>query len=150
MPAVKEQEKPRTTGAARKPELTLHHFDAGGAEVKTRESAMVTPQAATTTVTLTLHNGAVTFEMEVQVNPNSYPFVVTGGTITAGICGAPWAITGGHLGNDVRLDAKRQGSGSCANTITVVGEFQNPASYRGTYGFNGASSSFKHTTIQHC
>jgi hypothetical protein len=38
---------------------------------------------------------------------------------------------------------------SCADTITVVGEFVNPGAYRGTYGFNGTSSSLHHTTMYH-
>ncbi|MFE7122314.1 hypothetical protein ACFU99_43500 [Streptomyces sp. NPDC057654] len=127
-----------------------------GAEVKTRDEAFAAPsmdvsaEALTTTAKLTLHNGAVTFAMEVQYNPNTYPHVVSGGRITSGICGAPWDITGGYVGQQIRLDAKRAGQGSCANTITIVGEFQNPPAYRGTYGFDGASSSFKHTTRYEC
>lgn len=39
---------------------------------------------------------------------------------------------------------------SCANTITVVGEYQNPPVYGGTYGFEDATSSFKHTTRYEC
>lgn len=149
MPTVKEREKGTAKDSAR-PEVMVRYFDADGAEVKTRDKAMATPQAMATTVALTLHNGATTFQMKVDINPNSYPFAVIGGQITSGICGAPWNLTGGHLGNDLRLDAKRAGSGSCASTITVVGEFQNPPSYRGTYGFDGATSWFKHTTVYHC
>jgi hypothetical protein len=122
-------------------------YDAGGAVTKKREDAFAAPQAATHAVCLELDNGGVNFMMEVTVDPNSYPFVVTGGQITSGICGAPWDITGGFLGDGMRIDAKRAGSGSCANTIIVVGEAQMPPSWRGTYGFNGASSSFRHTTL---
>lgn len=128
-----------------------------GAEVKTRDEAFaatqqldVTAEAVQTEAKLTLHNGATTFEMTVKYNPNTYPHVVTGGQITSGICGAPWDITGGFVGEQIRLDAKRAGQGSCANTITIVGEFQNPPAYRGTYGFDGAASSFKHTTRYEC
>ncbi|MFE0103121.1 hypothetical protein [Streptomyces sp. NPDC059009] len=127
-----------------------------GAEVKTRDEAFATQavevsaEAVQTDAKLTLHNGAVTFEMTVKYNPNTYPFVITGGQITSGICGAPWDITGGSLGNSLRIDAKRAGQGSCANTITIVGQFQNPPSYRGTYGFDGQSSSFNHTTRYQC
>ncbi|MFI6643573.1 hypothetical protein [Streptomyces sp. NPDC050504] len=128
-----------------------------GAEVKTRDEAFaaaqqldVTAEAVQTEAKLTLHNGTTTFEMVVKYNPNTYPHVVTGGQITSGICGAPWDITGGFLGEQIRLDAKRAGQGSCANTITIVGEFQNPPAYRGTYGFDGAASSFKHTTRYEC
>jgi hypothetical protein len=129
------------------------YLNAQGAEVKTRDEAFATLQqtagaeAVAITARLQLNNGATTFEMQVQINPNTYPFVVTGGQITSGICGAPWNITGGSIGNQLRLDARRAGQGSCANTITIVGQYQNPPSYRGTYGFDGSSSSFNHTTI---
>ncbi|MEU3462429.1 hypothetical protein ABZ721_21145 [Streptomyces sp. NPDC006733] len=126
-----------------------------GAEVKSRDEAFgpqadVSDKAVQTTAKLELHNGAVSFGIEVTYNPNTYPHVITGGHITSGICGAPWDITGGFLGEQIRLDAKRSGQGSCANTITIVGEYQNPPAYRGTYGFDGASSSFKHTTKFEC
>ncbi|MFI1167878.1 hypothetical protein ACH4UM_30845 [Streptomyces sp. NPDC020801] len=133
-----------------------HRFhNAHGAEVKTRDEAFagqsdVSTEALSTTARLQLHNGAVTFDMEVRFDPNTYPYVVLGGQITSGICGAPWDITGGFVGDTIRLDAKRSGTGSCADTITIVGEYQNPPAYRGTYGFNGAASSFKHTTVYHC
>ncbi|MEU6823004.1 hypothetical protein ABZ921_20435 [Streptomyces atriruber] len=136
---------------------TEHRFhNPQGAEVKTRDEAFAAPQAEvsaealSTECKLTLHSGAVTFVLEVKYNPNTYPHVVTGGQITSGICGAPWDITGGAIGETIRLDAKRAGQGSCANTITIVGEYQNPPAYRGTYGFDGATSSFKHTTRYEC
>ena len=126
-----------------------------GAEVKTRDEAFARPlevsaEALQATAKLELHNGQVTFAIELKYNPNTYPHVVTGGQITSGICGAPWNITGGSIGDQLRLDAKRAGQGSCANTITIVGEYQNPPAYRGTYGFDGATSSFKHTTRYEC
>lgn len=58
-----------------------------------------------------------------------------------------WDITGGSIGDQLRLDAERAGQGSRASTITVVGQFQNPPSYRGTYGFEGSPSSVNHTTL---
>jgi len=126
-----------------------------GAEVKTRDEAFaaqrdVSAQAVTTDCKLELHNGAVTFVIEAKYNPNTYPHVVTGGQITSGICGQPWDLTGGFIGDTIRLDAKRAGQGPCATTITIVGEYQNPPAYRGTYGFDGASSSFQHTTRYLC
>ncbi|WP_447036664.1 hypothetical protein [Streptomyces sp. DSM 118878] len=127
-----------------------------GAEVKTRDEAFasqiagVSARDLSTGCKLTLHSGQVTFAIEVTYNPNTYPHVVTGGQITAGICGAPWDITGGTVGETIRLDAERAGQGSCASTITIVGEYQNPPAYRGTYGFDGATSSFKHTTRYEC
>ncbi len=133
-----------------KAKAPAQYVNASGAEVKSREEALVSPQAVAVTANLELNNGNVTFAMQVQYNPNTYPFVITGGTISSGICGAPWDITSGYLGDTMRLDATRKGSGSCADTITVVGEYQNPPSYRGTYGFNGATSPFKHTTRYLC
>jgi hypothetical protein len=133
-----------------------HFFNPQGAEVKTRDEAFALPtqdvsaEALQTRCKLELHNGAVTFGIEVKYNPNTYPHVVTGGQITSGICGAPWDVTGGVIGEQIRLDAKRAGQGGCASTITIVGEYQNPPAYRGTYGFDGASSSFKHTTRYEC
>ncbi|MEV7339882.1 hypothetical protein [Streptomyces sp. NPDC093544] len=129
--------------------------NAQGAEVKTRDEAFaaqrdLTSESVSTDAKLELHNGAVTFAIEVRYNPNTYPHVVTGGKITSGISDAPWDLTGGFIGETIRLDAKRSGQGSSATTITIVGEFQNPSAYRGTYGFDGASSSFKHTTRYQC
>ncbi|NUL34268.1 hypothetical protein HRW09_33185 [Streptomyces lunaelactis] len=135
---------------------TEHRYlNAQGAEVKTRDEAFAQPlevsaEALQASAKLELHNGQVTFAIEVKYNPNTYPHVVTGGQITSGICGAPWDITGGSIGDQLRLDAKRSGQGSCANTITIVGEYQTPPAYRGTYGFEGATSSFKHTTRYEC
>lgn len=131
-----------------------HRFhNAQGAEVKTRDEAFagqqeVSPEAVSTTARLELHNGAtVTWELEVQYNPNTHPYVVLGGQITGTIAGPPWNITGGFIGDTLRLDAKRHDGTA---TVTIVGEYQNPPAYRGTYGFNGATSSFKHTTVYHC
>ncbi|GAA2081729.1 hypothetical protein GCM10009801_40940 [Streptomyces albiaxialis] len=144
------------TAAKKKGQGSEHRYiNPQGAEVKTRDEAFAsameaTPEALETSSKLELHNGTVTFAIEVKYNPNTYPHVVTGGQITSGICGAPWDITGGLIGQQIRLDAKRTGQGSCANTLTIVGEYQNPPAYRGTYGFDGAASSFRHTTKFAC
>jgi hypothetical protein len=121
-----------------------------GTRVESREQALATPEAVSTTTRLTLHNAGLTFEIEAEIDPNTYPFAFTGGQISADICGAPWNVTGGYLGDELRLEARRSGQGPCAETIIVVGEFVAPGAYRGTYGFDGASSSFRHTTIYHC
>jgi len=148
------QARKQKGGQSRTSEHRFHNPQ--GAEVKTRDEAFAAPmaevsaEALSTECKLTLHSGAVTFVIEVKYNPNTYPHVVMGGQITSGICGAPWDITGGTIGETIRLDAKRAGQGSCANTITIVGEYQNPPAYRGTYGFDGATSSFKHTTRYEC
>ncbi|MFG3255546.1 hypothetical protein [Streptomyces sp. NPDC048172] len=145
-----------TAAQKKKGQVSEHRYiNPQGAEVKTRDEAFagtmeVSPEALQTSSKLELHNGAVTFAIEVKYNPNTYPHVVTGGQITSGICGAPWDITGGLIGQQIRLDAKRAGQGSCASTLTIVGEYQNPPAYRGTYGFDGATSSFKHTTKFEC
>jgi len=130
-------------------EVRHGYFNPWGTQVESREEAFTSPEAVTTTVRMTLHNGGVTFEIEAQISPSSYPFRLTGGQIKSGICGAPWNITGGYLGDDMRLDATRAGDGNCANTISIVGEFVHPAAYRGTYGFDGTSSSFPHATLYH-
>jgi hypothetical protein len=145
-----------TTQARRQrtPASVEHRFhNAQGAEVKTRDEAFaaqqeVSPEAVAATARLELHNGAtVTWELEVRYNPNTHPYVVLGGQITGTIAGPPWNITGGFIGDTLRLDAKRHDGTA---TVTIVGEYQNPPAYRGTYGFNGATSSFKHTTVYHC
>jgi len=130
----------------------VQFFDPSGNPVESREAALeaavVEPAAVPRTACLELNNGtAVTFTINVNFNPNTFPFLITGGTITGTICGAPWAVTGGSMSNSLRIDARRQGSGSCANTIIIVGFFQNPPSWRGTYGFDGLSTSFQHTTL---
>ncbi|MFJ8823491.1 hypothetical protein ACIREE_17060 [Streptomyces sp. NPDC102467] len=126
-----------------------------GAEVKTRDEAFAAQQdlsaeAVSVDCKLELSNGSITFAITARINPNTHPYVVTGGRITSGICGAPWDITGGFIGDTIRIDAKRSGQGSCADTLTLVGEYHNPPSYRGTYGFDGATSSFQHTTRYLC
>ncbi|GAA3239691.1 hypothetical protein ACFO1B_09300 [Dactylosporangium siamense] len=123
------------------------YFNPKGTQVGSREEAFAAPEAVSTKVKLTLHNAGVSFQISAEINLGTYPFVLTGGQITAGICGAPWTITGGVLGDDLRLEAQRAGEGSCANSIIVVGEYVQPGAYRGTYGFNGTSSAFRHTTV---
>ncbi|MFG1945805.1 hypothetical protein [Nonomuraea sp. NPDC048826] len=124
-------------------------YDASGGSVSSFAESLATPKAATTNAYVELHNGAVTFMIDLELDTNTYPFQVRSGTIKSGICGAPWAVTSGHLGEQIRLDATRKGQGNCANTIIIVGERQDPMSWRGTYGFNGGASSFRHTTIFH-
>ena len=133
-----------TTDVTEQTEVQRAYYDPSGSQVESREEAFAVPEAISTKVGLTLHNAGVTFQIAAEINLGTYPFVLTGGQITSGICGAPWKITGGFLGDDLRLEAEREGEGSCANSIIVVGEFVQPGAYRGTYGFNGTSSSFRH------
>lgn len=98
---------------------------------------------------LQLHNGAgVTWGIEVTFNPNTSPFQITGGSIKGTICDSPkWTVTGGSLGATMNVKAKHTGTGSCAGTVSIVGNQQFPPSYKGTYGFNGASTGFSQTSL---
>jgi hypothetical protein len=95
-----------------------------------------------------LHAGAAVFNLNVTINPDVFPYTVTGGSITGNICGAPWAITGGSLGATLSVNGQRNPPASgCASTISIAGGFANPTSYIGTYGFNGSSTMFNHRTL---
>jgi hypothetical protein len=105
-------------------------------------------------VSFRLLNGpSVTWEIEVLFDPNEHPFRITGGSIRGTICGSPcWTITGGQLGDDVTIEAGggcggRGGCPGCAQTVTIVGKCICPPGYRGTYGFDGSSTSFNHTLL---
>jgi hypothetical protein len=129
-------------------EITENVYDASGGPTEDLVQAQdATTQAVKVTSCLVLHNGAATFTMNVDVDVNANPPQVRGGQITSGICGAPWAITGGTMGANLVLTARRQGSGQCATTITIVGNFANPPRWVGTYGFDGNSTAFRHTTV---
>jgi hypothetical protein len=124
-------------------------YDAMGAPTEDLQKALdATTQAVLTTACLELNNGAAaTFTMNVVADVNVNPPQVRGGQITGSICGSPWLITGGTLGPTLVLTARRQGTGSCANTITIVGTFADPPRWVGTYGFDGNSTAFRHTTL---
>ncbi|TMR15006.1 hypothetical protein ETD86_27795 [Nonomuraea turkmeniaca] len=124
-------------------------YDATGGQAKSFAESVAAQKAATINAYVELRNGSAIFVIDLEIDPNTYPFQVVSGTIKSGICGAPWAVTGGQLGDQLLLNATRKGQGSCASTITVVGEQQDPLSWRGTYGFDGTASSFRHTTIFH-
>jgi hypothetical protein len=142
-------------------------FDASGKEVKDRSAqlvARVIPGIQTATACLELHGvgngGSVTFEIQVIVNPNTYPFLILGGSIRGDICTVrdQWVVTGGSFGPHLVIAAKRVplanspniaafGGTSCATDLRVVGFFQAPDSYAGSYGTNGSDSDFSHTTL---
>src|SRR3954469_7661789 len=43
-----------------------------------------------------LHNGGAVFDFDLTINPDVYPFPITGGTIKGSICDSPnWQVTGG-------------------------------------------------------
>ncbi len=103
---------------------------------------------AEATACFELHDGAgVTWEIQVTFNPNTYPFQVLGGTIQGTICGSPdWTVAGGSFSTTLALEAFHSG-GACASQVNIVGNFQTPSSYAGTYGFDGSSTAFPHTTL---
>jgi hypothetical protein len=97
------------------------------------------PALAPAHACLQLHNGVAIFNFDVIFDPNVTNFPITGGTITGNICNAPqWKVTGGKLGPNLTITATRPAGGSCATQLTVAGNFANPSSYTGTYGFPGA------------
>jgi hypothetical protein len=111
-------------------------------------SAFIAPLPPPTTACLQLHLGGVVFNFNVMLNPNAYPFPISGGTITGSICGAPWTVTGGSLGSALHITGhKNPPVGGCASTINVVGNYNAPSAYIGTYGFNGSSTMFSHHTL---
>jgi hypothetical protein len=116
------------------------------------EEAIALP-GAESRVSFRLINPIVTWEIEVLVNPNSHPFRILGGSIRGRICGSPcWTITGGHIGDDININAGggcggKGGCPGCASTVTIVGKCICPPGYRGTYGFDGNSTAFNHTLL---
>jgi hypothetical protein len=140
-------------GTAREP-LALapsaQQFNAQGERIQGEAAAAAT---ATAHACLELYNGpTVAWKIDVTFNPNSYPYVITGGTIKGTICGSPnWVVTGGSMGANLVVNAKRTGgAAACATIVTIVGTFRNPPSYAGTYGFDGQSTSFPHTSLYCC
>ncbi len=100
------------------------------------------------TACLQLHLGSTVFNFNVSINADVYPYPITGGTITGSICQAPsWKVTGGTLGNALTIQGSRPSGNSCSTSISVIGNFNNPSSYIGTYGFNGSSTMFDHHTL---
>jgi hypothetical protein len=138
-------------------------FDASGSLVETIEAARDAKLAAAqapagmATSCWELQNGAVRFRIELEHIPVFWGFLITGGAIKSGICGAPWAVVGGWLdtssgsgpaGTSCRIEAVRLGSGNCANMISIVGDAVPIfAGFRGTYGFNGSTTDFTHFTL---
>jgi hypothetical protein len=59
--------------------------------------AIVPP--ATSTACLQLYIDTAVFNFNVTLDPDVYPYTITGGTITGSICGAPWTVTGGSCRN---------------------------------------------------
>lgn len=110
-------------------------------------AAPLATSASPATACLQLHLGSTVFNFNVNINADVYPYPITGGTITGSICQAPWTVTGGSLGNALTIKGQRTPVSGCATSISVVGNFNNPSSYIGTYGFDGSSTMFDHHTL---
>jgi hypothetical protein len=95
---------------------------------------------------LQLYNGNMVFNFNVVINPNVTGFPITGGKITGTLCQASqWNVTGGHLGPNLAITATRAAGNSCATQLAVAGNFANPSSYTGTYGFPAPQGFQQHT-----
>lgn len=124
------QTKPAPAAAGGQP-------DAGGNIHAPGAAALALPQASPAHACLQLHNSLI-FNFDVTFDPNVTNFPISGGTITGGLCDASqWHVTGGHLGPSLLITATRPAGGNCATQLTVTGNFANPSSYTGTYGFPG-------------
>jgi hypothetical protein len=87
---------------------------------------------------LQLQSGSV-INFDVTFDPTVTNFPITGGTISGNICNvSEWHVTGGNLGPNLTITAARTAGGGCSSQFTVAGNFANPSSYTGTYGFPGA------------
>lgn len=96
---------------------------------------------------LQLNSGGLIFNFDVTFDPTVTNFPITGGTISGGLCSASqWHVTGGNLGPNLTLTAARTAGGGCSSQLTVAGNFANPSSYTGTYGFPGAQFQ-QHTLV---
>jgi len=140
-------------------------FDASGTKVKDQATHQAALLAAVRTATacLELHAGPTVFQIQLVVNPNTYPFLVLAGSIGGDICthpGTGWQVTGGSFGPNLVIAATRGplsnapanaasliGDRGCGRSIGIVGFFQAPDSYAGTYGFEGLNNEFSHTTL---
>jgi hypothetical protein len=127
-------------------------YDArGGASATKQPAASFAGTQATRRAYLELHydgGGPVIFEIEVNFIP-VFPFTITGGTIKGSICNSPtWVVTGGTMGPALTIRGSNVcPSPNCASSITIVGKCQCPPCFVGTYGFNGNSTAFGHTTL---
>ena len=129
-------------------------FDPRGGVAATKQEALAAAPAAaaaTRRAYFELHfaGGGVIFEIEVLFDPTSYPFVITGGTIKGSICNSPtWVVTGGSIGPSLQINGSNVcPNPNCASSISIVGRCQCTPSYIGTYGFDGPSTGFNHSTL---
>jgi hypothetical protein len=117
-----------------------------GAEAA-RQAALPPPAAATAHACLQLYNGnSVLWSIDAIINPNVYPYPITGGTIKGTICGSPnVTITGGTLGSSLSVTANLPSG--CATPVKIIGTSTVPVGYQGTYGFFGSTGPFTHHTL---
>jgi hypothetical protein len=96
---------------------------------------------------LQLYNGnTVLWSIDAIINPNIYPYPITGGTIKGTICGSPnVTITSGALGSTLKVTAKLPNF--CANPVNIIGTSTVPVGYQGTYGFYNSTNQFTHHTL---
>ena len=149
--------------------LASTFFDASGRVLEdeaAHQAARASAGISTVTACLELHGvghgGSVVFQIQLRVNPNTYPFLALGGSIGGDICNevtTRWVVTGGSFGPHLVIEAKRvplgnappataaAGGSTCATSMSIVGFFQAPDSYAGTYGTLGSNSDFSHTTL---
>jgi hypothetical protein len=81
-------------------------------------------------------NGGLQWKIDLTIDPNTYPFQITGGTIQGSICGSNWTVTGGSIGSVLNVNAKLTPPVSgCATTFSLTGNVNQPPSYKGHYGF---------------
>ena len=129
-----------------------NRHDHTGKLITAEEASKLAVATAHAAACFTLYNGpTVKWQISVTFNPNTYPFVITGGTIKGTICGSPkGVVTGGSFGPNLVIHGTLDGGAGCAATVTIVGHYQDPSSYAGTYGFDGSSTEFSHTTLYCC
>jgi hypothetical protein len=123
-------------------------LDANGKQLKAAEAVALKAPAsgATAKACLTLYNGpGVTWLIDITFDPNTLQ--ITGGSIKGTICGSPWSVTGGNLLNGALVIHATRGS---AAQVTILGVFQSPPSYKGTYGFDAIGTGWTHTTLYCC
>jgi hypothetical protein len=81
-------------------------------------------------------NGGLQWKFDLVIDPNTYPFVIKGGTIVGNICGNHWTITGGSMGTILNVKGKLiPPVPGCATDISLTGNIMQPPSYKGKYGF---------------
>jgi hypothetical protein len=108
--------------------------------------SVITPRATNATACFQLNNGGATFFINANIDLSTYPYNIVGGNIGGNICDAPnWTLTSGTVGGSLTINGTHTGTGACAATIQVTGNFGAPDTYPGTYGF--PTSAFPHRTM---